>query len=176
MVRVGDVANSFVILNTFAFMATVVAQTLGYVDVLSPAFQSDGFCVSWKETPLIQSHILCFYSDTVCALVLMLLAWRYKNMQGFAPVAGAAAGVFGHGAAHAGLWNGTIGGKPGDSPAILTEMEKPLPLLGAVIGLWAFFYFLMKSIPTISTKVAATHGLVHAIVLAFLIAPAFGFT
>jgi hypothetical protein len=40
MVHVGDVANSFVILNKFAFMATVVAQTLGYVDVLSPAFQS----------------------------------------------------------------------------------------------------------------------------------------
>jgi hypothetical protein len=45
----GDVAQIFVLLNTLLFAGAVIAQLKGYVDILDPSFEKDGFCISNKD-------------------------------------------------------------------------------------------------------------------------------
>tara|TARA_B100000795_G_scaffold51712_1_gene33886 strand:- start:330 stop:608 length:279 start_codon:yes stop_codon:yes gene_type:complete len=40
--RVGDLANAFVLVNTGAFLAVVLANNAGLVDWLSPSFSREG--------------------------------------------------------------------------------------------------------------------------------------
>jgi len=76
---VGDVANSFALLNVVIVMALVLANFYGYFDNASKSFLRDGFCVSWPGT-LYDSHHLAFYIDTVCAIILAYLSIKYAGM------------------------------------------------------------------------------------------------
>jgi hypothetical protein len=43
---IGDALNIFIILNASVFMYLVIAQHDGKIDIFSPSFVRDGFCVS----------------------------------------------------------------------------------------------------------------------------------
>jgi hypothetical protein len=103
---VGDVANSFALLNVVIVMALVLANFYGYFDNASKSFLRDGFCVSWPGT-LYDSHHLAFYIDTVCAIILAYLSIKYAGMAGYETVQFAPAGVFIHGLAHLGITTNT---------------------------------------------------------------------
>ena len=46
----------------------------GFGVEFSPSFAQDGFCVSNKDGPvLMQSHALCFYEDTIFAILVWVL-------------------------------------------------------------------------------------------------------
>ena len=148
--RVGDLANAFVLVNTSAFLVTVLANNAGLVSWLSPSFSRDGFCVFGQdvelfELPLLQSHILCFYVDTITALVLAWLARRHLHMRGHARVSTAAAGVFAHGVAHLGLWVISRDG-PIEEPAGYLVERSLASRLGTWAKLAAFFFFLLRSV------------------------------
>jgi hypothetical protein len=174
-IRVGDCFNAFVLVNTAAFLGCVIAHAFGHVDAFSASFQQEGFCVGFKETPLFQSHILCFYVDTACALVLWGLTLRFKEERGMAPVASAASGIFVHGLAHLGIWFDIFNGEDDPRPGLQT----PKPLLvhvKACAWLFAFFFALLRSAPDVPQLHAAAHAAIHAPVLTLLVPPRFSFT
>ena len=75
----GDAVNAFNLLNTLVFMATVVGQFYGYIDILDPSFLKDGFCVANQDKSIwMQSHAMCFYGDTAFALIIWLLVQYAK--------------------------------------------------------------------------------------------------
>lgn len=176
MVRTGDIANTFVLVNTAVFLAGVVANALGTVNFFSDSFMTDGFCVANKDTPLLQSHMLCFYVDTVCAVVLTYLARRHKGMHGYEPVAHAPAGVFLHGLAHLGMWF-FRDAEVSELPRVRDTMLMDVPREAQKVAfLWFFFFFLLRSAPSVPSSHAAVHALLHAPMLQLLVPPRFGFT
>ena len=53
------------------FGAVVAAQFKGWTSVFDKSFIEDGFCISNKDlSPYWQSHMLCFYGDTVMAAII----------------------------------------------------------------------------------------------------------
>lgn len=100
----GDVANVATLVNTLVFMCAVRAHHLGWLEVLSPAFARDGFCVSNKDESLyVQSHALCLYADTSFAVLLAALVWLDRSpaaSEATALVRPSILGIFGHGVAH----------------------------------------------------------------------------
>ena len=60
------------IITTFKFFTIVSISGFGIE--FSPSFAQDGFCVSNKDGPvLMQSHALCFYEDTIFAILVWVL-------------------------------------------------------------------------------------------------------
>jgi len=170
----GDAANFFVLTNTGIFLASVVGHALGRLDFFSPSFMRDGFCVSWGETPLVQSHILCFYVDTVCAVALALLNRRYKDMPGREPVALAPAGILIHGLGHLATWFHRGAEVPqGNRWSRGFEWAEVAP---QVLFIWTFFFLLLRSAPNTPSTHAALHAAVHAPILVILVPGVFGFT
>jgi len=176
----GDAAHTFVMANTVAFMAAVVLQALQAIDLFSASWVVDGFCIAHKEASVpisgisfpLSSHALCFYSDTVTAALLLLLSRSRSEEAGMKPVATAGPGIFGHGAAHLGLW--AAGVKPG-GPPLLAPGASRLALLGGAVGVSAFFFLLFRS-TAISARAAAVQSILHGCVTALLVPPQFGFT
>ena len=73
--HIGDIVNALSIVNILLFVGVIIAHTKGVNVNFSPAFAEDGFCVSNKdEHVLLQSHALCFYEDTILAILLWFLA------------------------------------------------------------------------------------------------------
>ena len=97
MMRPGDYANAFVLVNSAAFFAAVLVRR----DLFAASFVRDGFCVTAPNT-WRSSHALCFYVDTLGAAALCLLARRFAGTRFVEPVAKAGPAVFAHGAAHLG--------------------------------------------------------------------------
>ena len=71
-----DDTNGYIQQAPFLTNDNVVPITgLGTFGVeFSPSFAQDGFCVSNKDGPvLMQSHALCFYEDTIFAILVWVL-------------------------------------------------------------------------------------------------------
>ena len=85
-------------------MALLVAQYNEKIDVFSPSFLKDGFCLSNQDKSIwLQSHCLSFYIDTVYAVFLWLLtSYCTKGMpeSHYLPVKANIIGTFGHGCGH----------------------------------------------------------------------------
>ena len=47
--KFGDFGNCIVFLNALAFMMMVAAQEAKIINIMSPSFLQDGFCVSNKD-------------------------------------------------------------------------------------------------------------------------------
>ena len=45
--KLGDIGFFFHILNSVAFLAMVVADVNGFIDVIDPVVKKDGFCISF---------------------------------------------------------------------------------------------------------------------------------
>jgi hypothetical protein len=88
------------------------------------------------------------------------------------PVVDAGPGIFGHGAAHLGLW---AGGNPSGGPRILSAAEPPLHLAAAALGISLFYYLLFRCMH-LSTTAIVLNSLVHGVATALLVPPRFGFT
>ena len=73
--HIGDIVNTLSIVNILLYVAVIIAHAKGFDVNFSPAFAEDGFCVCNKaEHVLVQSHAICFYEDTILALILVFLA------------------------------------------------------------------------------------------------------
>ena len=48
-IRSGDLLHALTLLNNVIFVLVLIAQKNGLVDVLSPSFVEDGFCISNKD-------------------------------------------------------------------------------------------------------------------------------
>ena len=66
----GDVANVAILVNTGCFIAAMLSQHHGWIEILDPSYVSDGFCLTNERDLFKSSHALCFYSDTACVLLL----------------------------------------------------------------------------------------------------------
>lgn len=179
--RSGDAANLLMLANTLAFVSYVLLDSLGALPLeyaSSVSFKKSGFCVANQESPLLQSHILCFYVDTLTAMALFVLGRRYADVPGIkdSTAASASPGIFGHGLAHLALWAGKVPAE--GEPLILdpTTFESPLRLAVRIAALWAFFFALLRSLPSISPRAGAIHAAVHSPILALLVPPRLGFT
>lgn len=173
ILRVGDAVNILVLINTAAFLFSVIANNTGLFDVgLSTSFNVDGFCVANKDTPFLQSHILCFYVDSACAIVLAVLARVHSNKVGLEPVKLAAAGVFVHGLAHLWLWHESNAIDPNEPTINSTNRFK---LVSFVIA-FLLFFLILRSFPSIPNKHAMLHSVVHGLVLEGFVPGRFGFT
>ena len=176
--RLGDYANLFVLLNTGLFLAMTLADYAGAIQWTTRSFRRDGFCVANEDTPLLNSHALAFYVDTVAAVVLAFLSRRYGSVRGVKDSALelGACGVFAHGLGHLGLWAGSL---PTDGEAMIVELTGMELLRGTAIKLpllWGFFFALLRTGPYISGRHAAVHAVLHALVLALLVPPKLAFT
>mmetsp|Transcript_65199 Transcript_65199/g.108325 ORF Transcript_65199/g.108325 Transcript_65199/m.108325 type:complete len:268 (-) Transcript_65199:162-965(-) len=176
--RLGDIAHAFVLFNTVAFMLAVIVDALGLLSgvfALSGSFKKHGFCVTAPAT-LANSHLLCFYGDTIGALAVAILgrSGARSGTKGVDAVARSSAGVFGHGVAHLALWN--AGGAFGDVAAGPRIFE-PVPAgegLVRLAGLTVFFGLLFRSVGSISAP--WLHSVLHAATLSLLVPPRFSFT
>ena len=164
---VGDVANSFALLNVVIVMALVLANFYGYFDNASKSFLRDGFCVSWPGT-LYDSHHLAFYIDTVCAIILAYLSIKHAGMAGDEPVKFAAAGVFFHGLAHLSI---TINNVPNE---IASSTQKDS--IARSVGLILFYFFLLRSASNVSNMSACIHACIHGPIAIYLVPLRLNFT
>ena len=82
----------------------VLADANGMIDVVDPVVREDGFCISNKEESIwAQSHMLCFYGDTLLSMVLFYLSRHFQgNLTDAAmrPINDNIIGTVGHGFAH----------------------------------------------------------------------------
>ncbi|KAJ1444262.1 hypothetical protein M885DRAFT_627281 [Pelagophyceae sp. CCMP2097] len=166
--RLGDCANVFALVNTGAFLAFVLANEYGLMGGVAPSFKQEGFCVSFPGT-LYSSHLLAFYVDCVCAAALVGLCRKNAGAPFLEPIKDAAGGIFFHGLGHAGISAGYVGAAPVAPPTMRA-------LAFGIVGLWAFFFFLLKSGPGVPAKHAAAHAAIHALFLALAVPPHLNFT
>eukprot|EP00967_Tisochrysis_lutea_P154188 scaffold305753_cov26-Tisochrysis_lutea.AAC.2 len=174
--RVGDVANSLVLLNSLLFVAAVLAHSFALTPpFFSPQFLSQGFCISNHGQKFLSSHALCFYVDTAAALLLWALGRRFSSMPGFEQIESAAGGVFAHGLAH--LFSSLGDAQQPQADKSLPQILLPTPIEKRVVGIslvFLFFYALWRGI--LPKKHAVAHSLLHAVILSLLVPPAHGFT
>ena len=74
------------------------------IDLFSPSFMKDGFCISNKDKSIyLQSHVLCFFGDTAFVILLWFLLKFYAgdlDESHLRPVKSNLVGIFAHGCAH----------------------------------------------------------------------------
>ena len=180
--RVGDWAHVFILLNTTSFVVTVLLHVFSQLDVFSSAFQAEGFCIvnSDKSTSIagisvpLSSHALCFFSDTIFALLLFLLSRSCKDEAAMKPVFSSCAAIFGHGLAHLGLHS--LGNAFAGTGSPIVSPISPSSLVRSLVGLFAFYFCIFQSSDAISPRTAAAHSLLHSTVTTLLVPPRFGFT
>ena len=158
----GDTPNILSLLLTAAFALTIALRP----GVFSASYLRDGFCVSFPAT-LFNSHLLCFYIDTLFTVLLHLLCARSPSDARLARVRESYWGVFGHGVGHLAL-HASGGGGVGDAASPLLRVT----LLLALAGFWYGFFCAL----TPSVRVNLALSLANTAALALFVPRAFGFT
>ena len=77
--RSGDWGNLFILANSGLFLASVILQNAGVVDVHSASFAEDGLRHGAED--LRSSHAMSFYADAIGAVALAYLARIDNNLQ-----------------------------------------------------------------------------------------------
>lgn len=87
------------------YTLAVAAHATGHIDlaIFGTHWSSDGFCVSFKDHPRLNSHLLCLYADTAFAAVLFFIA-NTSTKTGVREVKENIASVFLHGVVHGSLY------------------------------------------------------------------------
>lgn len=107
--RVGDATYALSLLNTTAFIASVLlfAKPNASISLFDEEWLKDGFCVTNPNVPYWNSHDLCLYADTVLALILAGLYYALHKYPGMkyanALVFWGIPGIIGHGLGHGGI-------------------------------------------------------------------------
>lgn len=100
--RTGTAVNLALLAVTLVYLLLVSRHALGTpLTAFGRNWSADGFCLSFKGT-LLHSHLLCFYTDTLWAIVLHILP-KYGRPE-LDLVQENAGSVFGHGVGHLLLW------------------------------------------------------------------------
>lgn len=115
--------------------------------------------------------MLCFYVDTMFALLIAFLCHRYRDAIGVNVVFNASFGIFGHGLAHLAIWCAPA--REESDGATQTEL---LSSLLSAIPLGLFFFFILRTVPSMTQCDAAVHSSIHGVVLATMVPHAFGFS
>merc|ERR1739848_44183 len=140
---IGDVVNGLVVINTLVYIGFIAAQSNGFGVEFSPSFAQDGFCVSNKDGPvLMQSHALCFYEDTIFAI----LVWALVNIIGKNMIPDSdvtlmtryAFSTFVHGCAHLSLAYRDYNANPDDAVETWKPNFKPLRVITLLV-FWSTF-------------------------------------
>ena len=74
---VGDAINVLSMANIAIYIVSLILAHTNKVSWISfsPAYAEDGFCVAGDtNNVLIQSHAICFYEDTITAIIIYFLA------------------------------------------------------------------------------------------------------
>lgn len=100
----GDWAKLFVVIMCFAFLACVLAHEYGMLNVFSPSYLADGFCVSSRHAPMQNSHAISFCADVATALGLVgfVQCARKRGLSeaAIAPLSKNSFSLLGHGVGH----------------------------------------------------------------------------
>jgi hypothetical protein len=186
--QVGDIAHFLSIANTGLFAISVVKYShLEIFDQL--LWRPDGFCVSNKESPYLNSHSLCFYVDTLSAILMTWIYFILRNKPGmekandFFKYGGLS--TFGHGLAHFAIGSAALDNNNVDKRELTLDNENGFellakaPLLVMVKGIFMMMFFwitlLKASTPKSSFKMIVPLALISAI-FGLQVPPQFGFT
>jgi hypothetical protein len=168
----GDYAHALVLFNTFLYLVAMICQSSGAVDIFSAQVAEDGFCISNQDKSVnVQSHMLCFYGDSLASLVLLFLTWKSTNKR-LAPVRANIPGIFFHGVAH-----GYIGYKGVSASEGLFFVSKPMSeraLDFAVLGTF-WIALLYAALPKLSWRFVVPFAALNTVLLQ-LVPGRFGFT
>lgn len=100
----GDCGKIFVIIFCFMFLVSISLNRIGTIDVFSPSYLDDGFCIANKDQPFGNSHAISFYADVVTAMCMMGLV-RLGRTRGLSeaavtPLSKNSMSLLGHGLGH----------------------------------------------------------------------------
>lgn len=119
----GDAAHVVSLLSTSIFCVTVYRSLHAATDddeastsILDDDWKKQGFCIAHADEPYKTSHDVCFYVDTIFAIILAIVYLLYRHTPGLEHanplIATAIPGILGHGIGHAAygasLRNGTL--------------------------------------------------------------------
>lgn len=104
----GDLTHVAVLFSSLSFAWLAVTRYYDPQDTLfDPEWKAEGFCVTNKNVPYLNSHDMCFYLDSILGLVLggVYLALRSQKgmQQANALLLTNIPGVIAHGLGHAGI-------------------------------------------------------------------------
>ena len=158
--RSGDVANAASLCGTLAFVWAITMRP----SLFSASYLHEGFCVSFSGT-LYNSHLLCFYVDSVLAALLAALCAWHPGDDRLTRVRESYLGVLGHGVGHLALHL-----SPVDTglPLVVTAS----PIIFAVACFWHGFFCTL----TRSTPFNLALSLANTAVLTLWVPRSFGFT
>ena len=105
MTELGQVVHGACLVAIFGYTLAVAAHALGFTTLSSfgAHWAEDGFCVSFKDDPFMNSHMLCMFADSMFALILLYISLTSKKT-GVREVRENVLSVFLHGMAHASLF------------------------------------------------------------------------
>lgn len=179
----GNIAHTMVLINAICFMGSVLLfNEAPYFDA---AWIEEGFCVSNKETPLLNSHALSFYADTIATVFLFLAYRKYNGIlseQCIEHVYLNIFGVFMHGLGHLMIaFAGNAEEQTTKQQMSIQERldeDGPKTLIVQTLILLGFWIALLKAaMPKVSMKYTAPMALfLGSLPSQFLVKPELGFT
>ncbi len=130
---------------------------------LLTGFRKDGFCISFENEPLLQSHILCVYADVFFAALILLLYFFNRSLSGANFLKQSALGMLGHGLGHFFTWKYPREDKVPMLHSVqwlqYSSQEKALFLSAALLFWFGFFQAIKASI---------WHKIFHAVLNTFI--------
>ena len=167
----GHCANVVMIISTALFWLPLLLP-VAYPLISSQSYAKEGFCVMEPpEQPLLNSHLLCFYFDTVAATVFALLPSSVMRYSGVSKLRTNAVGIFGHGVGHFFLYL-----NPPLSSASSFLDQPVLKQAGIVLFSISFFYMFFLSISPLPKAHAVPLAVVAGVPLSTLIPPQLSFS
>ena len=178
----GNIAHILVLINAIGFMVSVLLfNETPYFD---GTWLEEGFCVSNKETPHLNSHSLSFYVDAVTSVLLFLAYRKYNGVlseQCMNHIYLNIAGVLMHGLAHLNIaYAGNAVEQNAAQQMSIQERyeEDPTKFIIQTLTLLGFWVGLLRaSMPEVSMKYVLPMSLfVGSLPTQFLVKAEFGFT
>lgn len=153
----GDVLNLVVVVNTVVYLGFFLhAQAVPVKNTAMDAVVvEDGFCVSNPTSPIWNSHMLSFYSDTIFTVILYLIATNNKKTPAQQYVQRNIGGVFFHGLGHFYISRRMFEASTPDQG----EGDFPLFYYLAPVLLFGFWYMLLGA----SEFLPKSHNIFHSL-------------
>jgi hypothetical protein len=168
MVCLGDIANVVSLVLTFVFVAIITLHP----QVFSAGYLTEGFCVSFADTPF-NSHALCFYVDTLFTLILGAICLFNRENKILDRVREGYIGVLGHGVGHLSLY--MYAPQASGAGPYFTQVESPIHrflFFAAIFVFWGAFFYSIS--PSRLFNAVLTVG--NTIAFAFFVPRVFTFT
>jgi hypothetical protein len=198
--ELGQVVHGACLVAIFGYTLAVAAHALGFATLSSfgEHWAEDGFCVSFKDDPMMNSHMLCMFADSTFALILLYISLTSKKT-GVREVRENVLSVFLHGMAHASLF--FLSAPPPHGAGIDWSTEPPLlragtgdkqekyEALAAAIGVssnlllllvalsqFIFWFGFLATMTAWSRPLALVQSVLHAVALVSIVPPFWFFT